>query len=282
MAIDYRQDFTKRAQQFDPYQSQYKRESKKITIERYARTLAKLAHDTDENFCKVIYTPTPSPSPDISISEIKSVREAITAELEKKHPNIYTKEYLFNGEPYLKDTCLPVSQVLGQLYELGDIEAVVNKFSNKINNEQVKGIIAYIHDFLQSAYNPEIPTPLSTSIAESKGFSNILTSLAELNEEHYDEDFLAPTFFAITSVINHLRTASRPLGDSLPIPNIIADGDGGIRVEWRNAEKDLRLLHPASEVNQIKLYFQEGKKYWIDNLTTDDDLVNGLRWLIND
>ena len=92
----------------------------------------------------------------------------------------------------------------------------------------------------------------------------LLIRLSELNyDEDYDEDFLPPSKLATESTRNMLIQAYRILPNFTLLPKFItADGDGGIRVQWQKAEKELRLI--CNAVGELKIYWQTGKEYGLD------------------
>lgn len=71
-----------------------------------------------------------------------------------EHPSISIESGILGGIPHLYDTRLSVGQVLGRLYVLGSIEAVVKYYAPDITEEQVKEAIAYAQDFLELAGEP--------------------------------------------------------------------------------------------------------------------------------
>lgn len=109
--------------------------------------------------------------------------------------------------------------------------------------------------------------------------SELLVLLADLdNEEDYDENFLKPTGIAFSTVRNTLLQAYRSSSNFLPLPKfVLADGDGGIRVEWRNLTRELGLFF--SDQGELKIYWQEGKNYGLDEATTITNTIAKLKWL---
>jgi hypothetical protein len=103
--------------------------------------------------------------------------------------------------------------------------------------------------------------------------------LAELeNEEDYDDDFLKPEQIAFAKTRNILSQSYRGLYNFSLLPQfVLADGDGGIRVEWRNEARELRLL--CSETGGMKIYWQENKDYDIEEIVTVPSLTARLEWL---
>ncbi len=106
----------------------------------------------------------------------------------------------------------------------------------------------------------------------------LLVSLAELEDESdYDEEFLKPSQFASDTMQNVLLQAYRNLSDFSELPKFVtADGDGGIRVQWRNNERELRLI--CSTTGELKLYWQNGNNYDLEEPSLTN-LTKRLKWL---
>lgn len=106
----------------------------------------------------------------------------------------------------------------------------------------------------------------------------LLVSLAELeDEDDYDEEFLQPSQSASDTTQNLLLQAYRNLSDFSLLPKFItADGDGGIRVQWRNNERELRLI--CATTGELKLYWQNGNNYDLEEPSLTN-LTKKLKWL---
>lgn len=71
-----------------------------------------------------------------------------------EHPNISLESQVLGGIPHINKTRLSVGQVLGRLYVLGSVEAVVKYYSPNISEEQIKEAIAFAQDFVELAGDP--------------------------------------------------------------------------------------------------------------------------------
>jgi uncharacterized protein (DUF433 family) len=78
---------------------------------------------------------------------------AIAGSLLKHHPGIDINEDI-KGIPTIKGNRISVGQVLGRVYVLGSVEAVVEFYHSTISKEQVKDAIAFAQDFLEAACEP--------------------------------------------------------------------------------------------------------------------------------
>jgi hypothetical protein len=92
----------------------------------------------------------------------------------------------------------------------------------------------------------------------------LLVFLAELDDESdYNDEFLKPSKSATNATRNILLQAYRGLSNFSLLPKFVtADGVGGIRIQWQNEAKELRLL--CSNEGALKLYWQDGDKYGLE------------------
>ena len=98
-----------------------------------------------------------------------------------------------------------------------------------------------------------------------------------LNEE-YDEEFLAPTEHILEGAIQLIYSINDYLGYEMPIPLfVIPDGEGGIRIEWQNMDKHLRL---SLGEGRIYLYFEDNSQYDAVENFDAKQLVEKLKWLV--
>ncbi len=106
----------------------------------------------------------------------------------------------------------------------------------------------------------------------------LLVQLAELDDENdYDDEFLKPSKTATNTTRNALLQAYRGISDFALLPKFItADGDGGIRVQWQNEMKELRLI--GSDEGELKLYWQNGSVYDLEEPKIIN-LISRLKWL---
>jgi len=107
---------------------------------------------------------------------------------------------------------------------------------------------------------------------------DLLVSLAELDDESdYNEEFLMPSESAINATRNVLLQAYRSLANFSLLPKFItADGDGGIRIQWQNGARELRLL--CSDEGALKLYWQDGNNYDLEEPEVAN-IISRLKWL---
>lgn len=114
--------------------------------------------------------------------------------------------------------------------------------------------------------------------SRQKTETDLLAYLAKLDDESdYDDDFVKPSKSATDRTRNILLQAYRGISDFSVLPKFVtADGDGGIRVQWRNGTKELRLI--CSDEGVLKLYWQDGGIYDLEDPTITN-LITRFGWL---
>jgi uncharacterized protein (DUF433 family) len=89
--------------------------------------------------------------PPVSIFDDKWIVREVGNKLAGKHPGISRDSKILGGAPHLKGTRLSVAHVLSNLYHLGSIEKVAEKFSKILDAAKIKEALAYAHDFMEIA-----------------------------------------------------------------------------------------------------------------------------------
>jgi uncharacterized protein (DUF433 family) len=103
---------------------------------------------------KLIEIPHPREGKSAQPVEQKSTKDkfrALTKRLCAKYPTVCTDPEILGGTPCIKGTRLPVRTILGKLYLLGSIQAIVDSYEPHLSEEQVKDAIAYAQDFMELA-----------------------------------------------------------------------------------------------------------------------------------
>lgn len=119
-------------------------------------------------------------------------------------------------------------------------------------------------------------TPISNSIRE-ENWNILANKFKEVLHEKYNEDFVAPTNHILEGAIKLLQSINDFLGYEMPVPRfIVPDGEGGIRVEWRNHNKHLRL---SLSDERVYLYFEEAADYGVIEDFDAVELIERLKWL---
>lgn len=122
----------------------------------------------------------------------------------------------------------------------------------------------------------------------SKGAStnDIINDLVALLRERGsdDEGFpLAPTTDSFDAAWRLLATTAGMRSSKLPIGHILTDKSGGIRIEWENGDRHLRLNIAPSSDQLSYIYLQQGgiprPKYYILWDCSPEQLARRLDWL---
>lgn len=122
----------------------------------------------------------------------------------------------------------------------------------------------------------------SIEINQQENFANFREGLFELTQDEYDEEFLAPTNFSYQSILKFLDSLSKSFNKRLPLPNFIPDGEGGIRAEWENQGRELRLVCPAKPNWKPYLYHEEGDSYDVEKDLKVGTFIKWFSWLFNE
>lgn len=102
-------------------------------------------------------------------------------------------------------------------------------------------------------------------------------SIKSLLAEGYECDSEIPTQFSIKTATNFIESAQLALKNDYPSAKFITpDLDGGLRIQYQNGEKHVRLL---VNPKRICLYWQEGERYKDIESGSGDLFISKLVWL---
>lgn len=112
---------------------------------------------------------------------------------------------------------------------------------------------------------------------KEENWNLIRNKLTDLFNDEYDEDFLEPSQSILRKLIGFLFEANRDFTSEMPSPTfVVADGEGGIKIEWKLNDKHLRLLYSTRRNYLYTEYNSEAKG--IENFDVKQ-LIESLRWL---
>jgi len=120
------------------------------------------------------------------------------------------------------------------------------------------------------------------------GFSATIKQIFALvaGDESDGYGVLRPTDYAQRKTLKLLSRAqkafaddveNRQLGLSFPKGFVATDSEGGIRIEWLNGDKTIRLVVPASENGQSYIYFEDDSEYGTSDRVNGSVLAHFLR-----
>ncbi len=109
-----------------------------------------------------------------------------------------------------------------------------------------------------------------------------LLSLRSLEEED-EYGPLRPSdhaFTVATKIITDLLVAVRTDGYGyMPRPQVVPDGEGGIRFLWHQEQRQIRVGIPAGSDGRFYLYHEVKNEHGVVNEPTVNALLHWLRWL---
>ena len=132
--------------------------------------------------------------------------------------------------------------------------------------------------------NPKRKEPAWGQFLCPQAINQVLIAIGSLGtSEDYDEDFLKPTESNFTEVLRLIRSlySNTDKGDLYPIPQVSADGDGGIRIRWVKDAKEIRLKYNDGLGKKSYIYHQQNDDYDVEYEVDSENLKKWLDWLIS-
>jgi hypothetical protein len=130
---------------------------------------------------------------------------------------------------------------------------------------------------------PNAESALTDLFSIDPAFSRFAQSVLSLRtkEEGEPEEDLPATAYSVVQVF-YLTPQSRfSLSQAWQAPVVVTDGYGGIRMTWRNRDRDVRVAVPGNEEGKRRLYWEEGDSYGSIPDVTPTTLTKYLRWMTN-
>ena len=179
------------------------------------------------------------------------------------------------------------SGVTAQSSDIEEFLLLVNA-KKAINATQRKTDLRYHHDLANEtvfratalvSYTDDFISPVS-STREINQFNILLNNILYLlKDEEYDDDFLRPTDYAVAQTFLLIFGVAHVISAVPSHCTVSTDGSGGIRLEWLNAGKEVRVVVAASEGRRSYIYHEEGDNYALDEKLTPDRTKDWLLWL---
>ena len=123
----------------------------------------------------------------------------------------------------------------------------------------------------------------SDSVIEAeKAASVVLVRLEELLRQEECDEYgqLRPTTYAYQLATSVITEASTDLGPHFPKGSVCTDSQGGIRITWFNADREVELVLPSSRDRGAHVYHGSISEYDVEPYTTSNRaLSRWLRWL---
>ena len=161
-----------------------------------------------------------------------------------------------------------------------NVKISLSELSNAVTIDKLTGDFIPIEDWINKDFSVAHNNISPIEINRQENLSAIFNELLKLNKEIYDEDYLAPTKFALHTAEEFLLSLIDSYDKPLPIPNFIPDGEGGIRAEWEIKGRELRLVCPAKNDWKPYLYHEEGDTYKAEKNLQTGTFLRWFNWLV--
>ncbi len=121
--------------------------------------------------------------------------------------------------------------------------------------------------------------PMEKIFPAQRNLGRMVSDLRELlhGDEEDDYGVLRPTMYAFGYLLDILFACAATM--ELPYGTITTDYEGGIRVTWKNAAGNVRLIIPAQGKGTHYIYFEAGTDYHADPVVTPKELCDRLQQL---
>lgn len=98
----------------------------------------------------------------------------------------------------------------------------------------------------------------------------------------YDADNLMPSPYAFSITRELLQGAALYVCSSYPLGSVYPAGDGGIRVEWIQPKREVKLIVRSDITERHFIFHKESENYGGDYDVISERLGYWLNWLNND
>ena len=82
-----------------------------------------------------------------------------------------------------------------------------------------------------------------------------------VSNDYDEDDFLRPTDYSINTLWEVLVGAGQQVKSPIPLGSVVADGNGGLRVEWIRSSGEVRLVVAPGRGGKSYIYHECGGKY---------------------
>lgn len=139
---------------------------------------------------------------------------------------------------------------------------------------------SYNERLLSCAPEGDVGSETATATCSNHGlvdkvrFEQLRDIAMELLQEEDEED--RPSDYSIRTFEQLISETCERLGGAIPRPAVIPDSEHGIRIAWKNAEQELRVVVPESQDRRAYIYFRRGSHSELDETLSADLLVGRL------
>lgn len=110
---------------------------------------------------------------------------------------------------------------------------------------------------------------------ESETLTQVRDDLLSLRTEDSDA---RPTPYAFGKAWEVISAVGNQMGHEFPLGSAVEDGEGGIRIEWENKDRHVRLVIPDTQEKRHYIFHQEDDEHGLDNISAHV-LAGWLYWL---
>ncbi len=111
--------------------------------------------------------------------------------------------------------------------------------------------------------------------------TNMMKNLLDLLDLDTEDEYgiLRPNDYAFKMAMNLIIDTYTMMGDEFPQGSSSTDDQGGIRINWKNSQKDCRvcLFCPSNPEQKSYIYYQKNEDY---NTVEDVSSLTLFQWLI--
>jgi hypothetical protein len=121
----------------------------------------------------------------------------------------------------------------------------------------------------------------NVSANDRQPIQTVQNRLAALFQEEEECDISKPTHHSFSTAWKLVTEASELRGKYFQKATVATDDEGGIRLRWRNPNKDreVRLYCPANTTKKMYIYHEEGDSYNAEFNVSGRTLAEWLYWL---
>ncbi len=121
------------------------------------------------------------------------------------------------------------------------------------------------------------------ALQRADGFSTIHADLLELlADDEDDEEQIKPTEYAFSRSLRLLLDTQALRLQSFPRASVTADFNGGIRLQWKANDRQLRVVIPSHVDGHHYLYHESGDLFEAMDDPSPVTLAEWLRWLTDE
>ena len=185
--------------------------------------------------------------------------------------------------PQLMESIMESSAALPSEGDLASLPAALrpglfHDFQQASESGDVEHLSNTVADWLRTARLYE-QQKTRTALETSPSFRALHERLVSLLQNEAGEEEAVPTGHAYSTALALLLDA-HSLVEDFPRASITADETGGIRIQWLQPDRQVRLIIPAEKSGRQYLYFETDRSYDLEDDPSPTALAQRLRWFV--